>query len=105
MTWPQPRQLLGVNLIWAGFAAAEVQTYVGPADRHPREATDADWRTLVRSDKIENWYPLQLGVNWLDFGQPVTTRALRLRITHVVRRSKIASARAWQHPRRHAVCG
>ena len=88
MTWPQPRKLLGVNLLWAGFSAAEVQTYIGPADRHPREATEADWRTLVHSDKIENWYPLQLGVNWLDFGQPVTTRALRLRVTHVVEEAK-----------------
>ena len=53
MTWPHEQRLLGVNLLWAGFSAAEVQTYIGPADRHPREATEADWRTVVHSDKIE----------------------------------------------------
>ena len=67
---PAEQRLLGVNLLWAGFSAADVQAYVGPANRHPREATEADWQTVARSDKIENWYPLPLGVNWLDFGHP-----------------------------------
>jgi hypothetical protein len=88
MNWPQAVHLLGVNLLWPGFSAAEVQTYIGPAGRHPRDAQESDWRTVARSDAIQNWYPLQLGVNWLDFHQTVATRALRLRITRAIDESK-----------------
>ena len=96
----------GVNLLWPGFSAADVQAYTGPADRHPREATGSrleDGRPIGRNRELR--IPLPLGVNWLDFGQPVTTRALRLRITQGGRRSEIASAHAGQHPRRQAECG
>lgn len=55
--------------------------YTGPADRHPREATDADWKLVRSFDRIENQYPRALGVNWLDFQKPVATRTIRLRIT------------------------
>jgi hypothetical protein len=85
LVWPQPVRLCGLNALWAGFGAADVQTYVGPADRHPREAGESDWRTVKRFDGIDNQYPRQLGVNWMDFGQAVTTRALRLCLTKVTR--------------------
>ena len=85
--WPQPVSLRGLNVLWAGFGAAEAQTYVGPVGRHPREATEADWQTIKSFDHIENQYPRALGVNWLDFGQTITTRAIRLRLTAVTQES------------------
>ncbi len=88
MTWPRPERLLGVNLLWPGFGAAEVQAYIGPSVRHPREAKESDWRTIARSEDIQNQYPMPLGVNWLDFGHVVTTQALRLRITRAIDESK-----------------
>ena len=88
LTWPRPVALAGVDALWAGFTAADVQVYVGPDDRHPREAAAADWRTVASSQTFENLYPLQLGNNWLDFGQTVNTRAIRLRITRTIDEAK-----------------
>ncbi len=83
LTWPAPVALRGLNALWAGFGAADVQTYNGPADRHPREASEGDWQNLPSFAKVNNGYPIQLGPNWLDFGKTVTTRAIRLRLTAV----------------------
>lgn len=81
LVWPRPVTLRGLNALWAGFGAAEAQAYTGPADRHPLEAAETDWQPIKTFNKIENQYPRALGVNWMDFEQPVTTRAIRLRIT------------------------
>ncbi|MCX7008593.1 MAG: hypothetical protein NTY53_15300 [Kiritimatiellaeota bacterium] len=83
LVWDKPVTLAGFNALWVGFGAATAQAYVGPADRHPHEAGDADWRTLQSFDKLDSKYTSALGVNWLDFGQPVTTRAVRLLMTRV----------------------
>jgi hypothetical protein len=88
MTWPQSVRLEGVNLLWPGFSTADVQAYTGPTNRHPRDAQEADWKTVAQSADIQNLYPLPLGVNWLGFGQPITTRALRLRITQAIDEAK-----------------
>ncbi|HEY0549962.1 MAG TPA: hypothetical protein VGF13_10200, partial [Verrucomicrobiae bacterium] len=83
LTWPAPVALRGLNALWAGFGAADVQTYNGPADRHPREANEGDWQSLPSFTKVNNGYPFQLWPNWIDFGRTVTTRAIRLRLTAV----------------------
>ncbi len=83
LVWEQPVTLVGLNALWAGCGAATAQAYTGPADRHPREAGDADWRTLRSFDKLDSKYTSALGANWLDFGQTVTTRAVRLLLTRV----------------------
>ncbi len=83
LTWPAPVSLRGLNALWAGFGAADVQIYNGPADRHPREVGESDWQSLTPFTKVNNGYPFALWPNWLDFGKTVTTRALRLRLTAV----------------------
>lgn len=83
LTWPAPVSLRGLNALWAGFGAADVQIYRGPADGHPREAGEGDWQNVTPFTKVNNGYPVPLWPNWLDFGQTVTTRALRLRLTAV----------------------
>ena len=88
LTWPQPVMLRGLNTLWAGFSVAEAQVFTGPADKHPRDAADAEWQTIRRFDRIENQYPRALGVNWLDFGSNVTARAVRLRITKIIDEAK-----------------
>ena len=87
LAWRQPVAIRGLGALWAGFAAAEVQTFEGPAGRPPREAAEADWRTVAHWEGIENQYPRGLGVNWLDLGQTLTTRAIRLRITQATKES------------------
>jgi NHL repeat len=87
LTWPREVRLRGLNALWAGFAAAEVQRYDGPPDRHPRDGVEGDWKTIKSFSKLENQYPRALGVNWMDFGEEVTTRAVRLRITAATKES------------------
>jgi hypothetical protein len=84
LTWPQPVKLRGLNALWAGFSAADVLAFTGSVDKHPRDASDTDWQLLRSYDKIDNQYPRALGVNWLDFGREVTTRAVRVRLTKVI---------------------
>ncbi len=83
LTWPAPVSLRGLNALWAGFGAADVQIYNGPAEVHPREGSEGDWQTVAHFTKASNGYPFALWPNWLDFGQTVTTRAVRLRLTSV----------------------
>ncbi|MCW3052383.1 MAG: repeat containing protein, partial [Chthonomonadales bacterium] len=79
LLWPQSVTLRGLCALWAGFGAVEAQTYVGSGD--PRQAREADWKTLQIYPDIQAQYPRSLGVNWLDFGQSITTRGIRLRVT------------------------
>ena len=81
LTWPAPVKLSGLQALWAGFSAADAQIYTGPADKHPRDAANSDWKTIARFSGLKNGYPVQLWPNHLDFGQTVTTRALRLKLT------------------------
>lgn len=83
LAWPEPVSLSGLACLWTGFGSAEAQVYVGPADRHPREAAEADWRTAAAAEGFSSQYPRALGPNWLDFGEVITTRAVRLRISGV----------------------
>ncbi len=87
LAWPRPVAIRALGALWAGFATAEVQSYEGPADRPPREAAETDWRTVKDWQGLENQYPRGLGVNWLDLGQTLTTRAIRLRITQATKES------------------
>lgn len=81
LTWAAPVKLSALMPLWAGFSVADVQIYNGPADQHPRDASEADWQTVKSFGGIKNGYPIQLWPNRLDFGQTVITRAIRLRVT------------------------
>ena len=81
LVWPAAVPLRGLAALWAGFGAAEAQSFVGPAERHPRESTDPDWQTVATVEKIQHGYPNPFTPNWIDFGKTISTRAVRLRIT------------------------
>jgi hypothetical protein len=81
LVWPGEVAISGLEAFWTGFGAADAQVYSGPADKHPREAGEADWKTLRSFRGLENGYPAALWPNAMDFGQTVTTRAVRLRLT------------------------
>lgn len=81
LVWPTPVTLRGVGAFHPGFAGAEAQVYVGPAEAHPREAADGAWKTVKSFAGLKNRYPSLLPIDWLDFGADVKTRAVRLRIT------------------------
>jgi len=81
LTWPREVKIGALCALWAGFSACDVEAYRGPAERHPREAGEADWQSIGHFKDLQNGYPFAVWPNWLDFGKDVTTRALRLRIT------------------------
>ena len=83
LVWPRAVTLRGLNALWAGFGATEAQAYTGPTNLPPREAKENEWHSIRTFSDITNQYPRALGVNWMDFGQEITTRAIRLRITSV----------------------
>ena len=79
LSWPEPVELSGLQLLWAGFGGAQVQSYDG--DGAPIEAKEGDWNPVGAFDKIVKGYPNLLWPNRLDFGKTVKTRAIRVRIT------------------------
>ncbi|MBI3879971.1 MAG: hypothetical protein HY301_07885, partial [Verrucomicrobia bacterium] len=83
LVWPRAVTLRGLSALWAGFGACEVSAFVGPSEKHPKEGAAADWRAVGNFDRLENQYTSPLGVNWLPFAEPVTTRAVRVRLTKV----------------------
>ena len=83
LTWTQPVQLDGLITIWTGFGAADIQSYSGPADLHPRDASDNDWTVITSRAGFECGYPATLWPNYFPFEDTITTRAIRLRITDV----------------------
>ena len=87
LVWPQPMTMDGLTALSTGFGAAEVWTYTGPADRHPREAGSADWTKVATFSDLVSGYPMQLWPNWLDFRRQLTTRAIQVRLTATVAES------------------
>ncbi|MCK6487817.1 MAG: hypothetical protein L6R48_05645 [Planctomycetes bacterium] len=81
VAWPEARHICGINALQAVFARADIQVYTGPADRHPREAPESDWRTVVADAAFDYQYPRPFGVNLQRFPETVLTRAVRLSIT------------------------
>ena len=84
LTWSRPVTLKGLATLGmggSGFSAAEVQIYTGPKTKHPKEASEADWKTVQGISDLKSHYPICLWPEWINFDQPVTTRAIRLRLT------------------------
>ncbi|HEY3332171.1 MAG TPA: hypothetical protein VGK19_19240 [Capsulimonadaceae bacterium] len=87
LTWPTPVKLAGLDFLWTGFSAGDIQTYAGPADKNPNEAGDGDWRTVMPISGLINGYPYQFWPNGVDFATPLTTRAIRVRMMAVSQES------------------
>ncbi len=83
LTWTQVVKLDGFGTLWCGFGSGDIQAYVGPASRHPRDASETDWMTLASPVGFESGYPSTLWPNFFPLTQTVETRAIRLRITSV----------------------
>ena len=81
LTWSQPVTLGGVGLLGNEFGTVEIQAYAGPENKHPRDASDADWKTVQTVSGPKLGYSAALDLAVASFASPVTTRALRLRFT------------------------
>jgi hypothetical protein len=83
LSWPQPVTLSGLAALWAGFNAGDAQIFSGPANVPIEDAPESDWRSVGGTWQLRSQYPIQLGVDWLEFGANVQTRAVRLHLTQV----------------------
>jgi hypothetical protein len=82
LTWPKAVPLSGICLLWTGFSAVEVDAFNGADSENVREASNARWQRITSESDMDALYPMALGPHWLGFEKTITTRALRLRITH-----------------------
>jgi hypothetical protein len=81
LVWPEARRIDGLMGVWCGFGSAVIQAYAGPPARHPREASESDWKTVASPSGFSSGYPAALVPLWFPFAQPVQTRALRVLLT------------------------
>ncbi len=92
LTWTRPVAISGLAALWAGFNGAKVEYLSGPETFNPQDAAESNWHTLTPNGKVgwslTNQYPRALGIDWFDFGQTVTTRAIRVRMTQVTDESR-----------------
>ncbi len=102
LIWPTSVHLNGLCLLWAGFAAIEIDTSTGPDNLSLQDAPESSWQHIATKTGIDPLYPLPLGPHWITFEKPTQTRALRLRIlagtksTHSHLDSKVKDGRrAW----------
>ena len=81
LTWAQPVTLRGVALLNAGFSAGQVSWL--DAGQEPAGAPERAWHA-GGAFTMPSQYPSPFGIDWVDFGQSVTTRAIRLRMTGTI---------------------
>jgi DNA-binding beta-propeller fold protein YncE len=81
LTWPKTVELSTLATCWTGFSAADLQIYTGPDSRHPREANEADWKTLTSRLDLRSSYPRELAPEWFAIPENTRARSIRLRIT------------------------
>ena len=81
LNWTKPVKLAGLETLGTGFGTAEVEMFTGAADVHPREAGPQGWKPVKSFSGLSSGYPLPMRPYGLLFDQPVTTRAIRLKLT------------------------
>jgi hypothetical protein len=102
LVWSKPVELNALLAVWCGFGSKDIQVYTGSEDRHPRDAPDTDWKTLLSPSGFESGYPSTFWPNYFPFANPVSTRAIRLRITSTtpgshphIRNKPLGGLRIW----------
>jgi len=80
LSWPRVVRLRGLAALWPGFSAADAEEFAGPVDVPLQEAAESDWHPIGQHWNLHNQFLLLLGIDWLDFGKTIETRAVRLRI-------------------------
>ena len=79
LTWTKPQAIAGLVGLAVGASSIEAQVCTAPSDRHPSQADEAQWKTVVPATAAEPGYPRILTPIALAFPAAVTTRGVRLR--------------------------
>jgi hypothetical protein len=97
LVWPHPVALRGLAALMAGFNAADAEIFAGPDNIPVRDAPAADWQPVGQPYALRNEYPINLAVDWLDFGRTVQTRAVRLRLTQATNEDRSPQLKGFTH--------
>lgn len=97
LVWPKKVTLRGLAPLLAGFGAANAQVFVGPENIAVRNAPESEWQAIGATNVLRSQYPLPLGVDWLDFGKTVQTRAIRLRLTQATNEDRSSQLKGFTH--------
>ncbi|MBA3936287.1 MAG: hypothetical protein H0X38_02410 [Planctomycetes bacterium] len=79
LAWAKPQAIAGLVGLTVGASAIEAQVCTGPADLHPAQADETQWRTVVPATPTDPGYPKALVPAALSFPAVETTRGVRLR--------------------------
>ena len=80
LSWPKQVKLGGLALFESGFNVVEVQTFVGSSVDKPQGADESKWKSVAAYYNLSNTMSI-FWPNVLDFGQEITTTAIRLKVT------------------------
>lgn len=79
LAWTKPQTIAALVGLTVGASLIEAQVCTAPADRHPSQAEEAQWKTVVPAVPADPNYPRSLVPIALAFPAPMTTRGVRLR--------------------------
>ena len=88
LSWPAAQRISALVGLTLGARRVEVQACTAPADVHPGEAPESQWRTVVVAAPADPQYPRPIAPTPLPFSEPVTTRGVRLRFLEAIDESK-----------------
>lgn len=79
LAWSRPQTIAALVGLTVGASSIEAQVCTAPPDRHPAQADEAQWKTVVPATAADPGYPKSLAPIALPFPAPATTRGVRLR--------------------------
>ncbi len=80
LSWQEPVVLNGLVTLWSGMSAVEVETYIGKGVPNAKSKNPADWKSMGIFKGITEAYPWVFWPNRINFEQPITTKAIRMKI-------------------------
>ena len=101
-SWPSPMAFQGVGFNMPGFTDVKIYVCTAPAEVAPSDARPGDWRLVKRVSGLRVMYPQAFTTAWIDLGETVVTRGLKLRIVAPIvtafGRKEGVIYEYWEHP-------
>ena len=101
-TWASLVAFQGVGFNMPGFTDVEIYVCTASAKTAPNDAKPSEWKLVKKVSGLRCMYPQSFTTAWIDFGETVVTRGLKLRITAPIvtafGRKPNTNYEYWEHP-------
>jgi hypothetical protein len=101
-TWPSPVAFQGVGFNMPGFTDVEIYVCTAPAKTAPNDAKPSQWKLVKKVSGLRCMYPQSFTAAWVDLGETVVTRGLKLKIIAPIvtafGRKEGVVYEYWEHP-------